>query len=197
MNTPTATETKKIGIVILILVILLGGIILVRGKRENTAKVRVTPTVIPTSKPALDYPGTMGFEPSTLNIKKGQDATVSIFIDSTKGKMISGIDTILSFDPSRISVTKITPSSYFKNYPLQKIDNNGGTVKILAYEASNPVALSVSTPVLNLTLTALKVGQTKMEINFRKGMTNLSNLVEKDTNRSILGNTVPVEIIIE
>lgn len=201
MNTPSANDTKKIALVVFILVILLIAIIIVRGKKTQLTPLSPQATVTtkenPTSAVKLpDLGGGLVFDPAKVDMQVGSSAELPVFI-SAKNKLIDGADAIINYDPLYIEVKSVTPGIYFKNYPLQKIDSKTGTVKVMGFERVGVKLLSENTLFFTLSVTAKKAGTTGLTIKFQKGKTNLSTLVEEGTSKNLLGYTVPVEIVIQ
>lgn len=199
-------DLGKILVVLLILAVLFLGIIWLRNKntqvvkspsetkKEDREQVTVQkPTVIPTvNKNVASY----SLVPSQSKVNLGQNVVLSVNFD-TLGKKIDGADAVLRFDPNFLESDKnIQPGDYFEVYPRKDVDNTGGFIKVSAFSVKNEDTKGKIT-LFQVAFKAKKAGKTEVRVEFQKGTTNLSTLVEKDTSKNILGRVGNATIIIQ
>jgi hypothetical protein len=197
-------EFKKILLVIVILLILTAALFLVRYQRqkslENLAKIPVEQTA---QKPVLLKPGEEGkpggsflISPSSTNLKAGQKASFNLEFE-TSGKILDGTDALVNFDPLYLEAEGVKTEDVFEEYPVKRIDNAKGTVRITGLKTRENADFSSKLILGSITFRAKKAGNTLISFDFVKGKTNLSTLIETGTSRNILdivqGSAVTIE----
>ena len=202
----TAQETKKIGIVVLVLVILLVGILIIRQQRKMPAGIstanttsledisyeEATPTII------KEIPiGVYSIELEPKNIKIGEQTVANISF-SAKDKNVTGTDIVLRFNPEFLEAGEdIVTSDYFSNYPRREANNKDGLVKVTGFSPVNGAIEDRLVSVFTVKFKGKKAGSTKISFDFELGKTNMTNIVEKGTSKNILGQVREAIVLIE
>ncbi len=205
MNMPNDSEIKKIILVVMVFVILLVGLLIVRGGGINTkdrfAKIEPTqpipisePVAVKTKIPEKKLAGQMRFNNIPKSIKIGTEFEITVDF-SANGKVLDGSDAIIRFDKSQIEIVGITNGEYFQLYPRKTIDNNNGVVKVTAFQARDDKPIENQITLFTLALKAKKAGTIPLKFDYIKGKTNLSTVVEKGTSQNILGSVQNTEIV--
>ncbi|MCL5797589.1 MAG: cohesin domain-containing protein [Patescibacteria group bacterium] len=192
MNQQGSSDYRKILVVVLVLVILLGAIVVIRAQRnaalQKSMEVqKVAPTIIlsPTSLPLV---GEYSFSGVPVSVKVGQTFNVSIDFKAPK-TVLDGADAYVRFNPTYLKADSVTEGPYFSEYLRKTIDNEEGMVKVTGFRSKTGDTLDKNVTFFTLSLTAQKSGLTNLTFDFQKGRTNLSTLVEKGTSRNVLGTT--------
>lgn len=202
----TAQETKKIGIVVLVLVILLVGILIIRQQRKPTESITTSNT---TSQADINYEeatptiikeipiGVYSIELEPKNIKIGEQTIASISF-TAKDKNVTGTDIVLRFNPEFLEAGKdIVTSDSFSDYPRVEANNKDGLVKVTGFSPVNGSVEDRTVNVFTVKFKGKKAGSTKISFDFELGKTNMTNIVEKGTSKNILGQVREAIVLIE
>lgn len=196
MNALSQNEIKKLGVVFVVLLVLLLGFAVLKGgekKVVETEKKAIIPTITVVPTIEKNYAGVMGIYPEKNKVKVGGIFDLSVTASTSKGN-IAGADAIINFSPEYLNIESIEEGELFDLYPLKKIDNEKGIVKVTGFGAQENYQLNQEIDFFSMKLRAKKAGTTQIAINFQKDKTNLSNVVEAGTSRNILGTVYPAEI---
>lgn len=202
----TAQETKKIGIVVIVLVILLVGILVMRQQRRLPESVSTTNT---TSQADINYeeatptiikeipPGIYTIELEPKNIRVGEETSAGISF-TAKDKNVTGTDIVLRFNPEFLEAGEsIVTSDYFSNYPRREVNNKDGLIKVTGFSPVNGSVEDRTVNVFTVKFKGKKGGSTKISFDFELGKTNMTNIVEKGTSKNILGQVREAIVLIE
>lgn len=194
-------DFKKILLVSLVLITLLMIVLIIRAWNKNRLDqmlskkssqfeeqlIEVSPTV-----EILSGLYSLVFSESTVKVEEASKATISF---STPGKIISGADVILHFDPKLVQVEgDVIPGEFFTSYPRTTVDNEKGTIKVTAFSPSSTIEVNDLTELFSVNFKAVNQGVASVTFDFQPGKTNLSTLVEKGTSKNILGQVINGEI---
>jgi hypothetical protein len=195
-------EIKKIVLVIIVLVILLlSAVILNTQKRlsliqkKETVKI-LQPTVIP-SPTLFETPGLYSINLTPASVKVGEkvSAEVNFF---AQDKVLDGSDVVLKFDPlSLIADKNIIKGDYFNIYPIVKVDNDKGEIRVSGFEAKKKSGMVNPATLFTVKFTTQKQGNATVSFDFVKGKTNKTTLIESKSSRNILGQAGSVVVGIE
>lgn len=194
----TAQETKKIGLVVIVLVILLVGILVIRQQRRLPESVSTTNTTEATPTVIKEVPpGVYTIEIAPKSIKVGESTSANIMF-SAKDKNITGTDVILRFNPEYLEAEEdVVTGDFFSNYPRKEISSKDGLVKVTGFSPVNGSVEDRSVSVFTVKLKGKKAGSTKIGFDFQLGKTNMTNIVEKGTSKNILGQVKEAIVLIE
>lgn len=83
------------------------------------------------ASPAYAYAATLSVAPSTGQMNKGCDVTVTVELD-TAGAQTDGTDVILTYDPAVLSIaqTDITNGKIYADYPGNSVDSATGKISV-------------------------------------------------------------------
>jgi hypothetical protein len=196
----TKSEMNKILLVIVIFVLLFTGLIYVRILRqqqlEKAQKTSQTGTIVQTTRVPEDSDnGVIRILPVRTHMKVGDQSTFSIQFEAS-GHQLDGADVSLSFDPSYLDVIDLIPGAYFSQYPRKTIDNVAGTIKVTAFTSTIMEKMASPSELCTIIVKARKAGNTQIMLEFVKGKTTKSNLVEHKTSKNILGMVEHATVII-
>lgn len=118
----------------------------------------------------------LSFSPAQKVVKVGEEFDVELLLD-TKGVKTSGTDVIVSYDPTVVEVLSVRPGLLYQKYPLNEVDAAGGKIGFSAV-ATPPKTFSGNGTLAYLKLKALKTGTAAFRIEFTKGETTDSNVVQ-------------------
>lgn len=166
---------------------ILGVIILV----EIIYAVRVlsssSPSVTSVQKANIETPlGKISLTTPKTTYKVNEDISVSVIVD-TGGRLLDGVDLIAHFDPKILSATPgaIIRGQIFDEYPLMSVDSKKGLFSVSGINTlQNSYQGRAKFVVFNLKAKA--PGKTSLTIDFQKGLTSDSNMVEAGTSKDIL-----------
>ncbi len=171
----------------MIIFAILGVIILV----EIIYAVRVlsssSPSVTSVQKANIETPqGKISLTTPKTTYKVNEDISVSVIVD-TGGRLLDGVDLIAHFDPKVLSATPgaIIRGQIFDEYPLMSVDSKKGLFSVSGINTlQNSYQGRAKFVVFNLKAKA--PGKTSLTIDFQKGLTSDSNMVEAGTSKDIL-----------
>lgn len=209
MDSIDVKDKQKIAIVVLILIILLGGIWMLRKKDQTQSELpsnQPSPEIsIPDTNVSADD-DVLPIDESTLTAKyiltssssslsNGDIFTVTLNL-SAVGELLDGTDVLLHFDPSLFQVQgDIETSSLFQSYPQKIVDNSKGEIKLIAFGGpADP--LQQDEQLLAVTFTAVGKGNARVWLDFQKGRTNTTTVVQKQTSKNILGSVEDISVLI-
>lgn len=125
------------------------------------ANVYVAKTRIPTS--ALKTPtATLSLNPTQKSVTKDQTFDVAIILD-TKDEKVDAVDAILTYDPSILEVTGLSPGTIFSAYPVKSYGE--GKIQLSGFalpEGETPKPFSGKGTLGTITFKALNSGSTKV-----------------------------------
>ena len=131
------------------------------------------------------------------NYKVNEIASVSVIID-TGGHTVDGVDLVVRFDPKSLEATPggLVKSGIFDEYPLVAVDKKLGLISISGvnslkkgYQGTGRFAV--------LNLKAKLPGNTSVTVDFNKGSTTDSNLVESGLSKDILEVVDNLELVVQ
>ncbi len=203
MDIHKAKEYKKILIVAIILGVLLLVVFFVRRQKQLEMNRVLQRNKMSASqnqegqKKDQSLTGVYKITPDKSRIKVGEIVTVKISFQAPE-KIIFGTDIRLSFDPKLLQAEEnILLEDVFQSYPRREVDNVKGSVKVTGFMAKDQTVANDFRDVLTISFKALQSGVASLNLDFEKGKTNLSTLVEKGSSKNVLGKVIPVEITIE
>lgn len=199
MELPDTNEQKKIGMVLLVLVLLVAGFFLLRKGRTVPVENKTVQTVptIAVSPTSVASSGIYTILPSQSTIKSGATLALTVQFEAP-GKRLDGSDVFLRFDPVYLDIDEnFTYGTYFMTYPRVTVDKIKGEVKVTGFRSSQVATLNQPTVFFVVRFTARQIGRTAVSFEYQKGRTNLTTLVEKGTSKNILNQVFPASITIE
>lgn len=185
--------TPKFIFIILGVVILVEIVIALRSLTSSTPPPLVDTNV----SQAVSGVAKISLVVSGNNFKAGDVIPVSVVID-TAGRLINGVDLIIRFDPKILDATDkdIIKGSLFDDYPMASVDSAKGLILISGISNAQK-GIKVSGQFIAINLKAKAPGKTSLAIDFEKGTTTHSNLVEQSTISNILEKVDNLEINIQ
>lgn len=199
-NQPKAFEKIKNFLTIpKVIFIILGVIILIElisAIRILTAPVSpVLSKVNPVSVKPTD--GKILLGTSKTNFHIGEMVPIAVTID-TGGHGIAGADLILHFDPQVLEATSgsAIKGKTFDDYPLVSVNAKNGLVSISGIDNLNNHFKGTGLFAM-INFRAKAAGQTQLTIDFQKGSTTSSNLVDVTSSKNILGQVNSLQLKIQ
>lgn len=121
----------------------------------------------------------LSFSPAQKTVKIGEEFDVELTLD-TKGVETSGTDVIINFDPTLVQILNVRPGLLYQEYPVNEIDSTAGKIGFSAV-AIPPKAFSGKGTLAYLKLKGLKAGTAALTIEFTRGETTDSNVVQVES----------------
>lgn len=166
-------------ILLVIIEIVLGWNFLAKRRSSLPVQVEVMP-VVKLLVPKMFF----SFSSSTLKVNK--ESEIKIMIE-TGGKLITGADVVIKYDPDLLTIKKIVPGKLFPYYPILKIKKDKGQVEITGTIVSpEQQSFDGVGELASLSVVPLKEGEISLSFDFTSGKTNDSNLAEKGTGKDVL-----------
>ena len=140
-------------------------------------------TLNPTAGASLSFSPPVPASPEHVNAPFTTD-----IIAGTAGQDVSGVDTVIKFDATKLHVSQIAPTNGngFSSYPLNTYDNTAGTLSFSANIGSATSATPVNGNNIDIAkITFIPVAATSattVSYNFTAGARNDSNIILKVTN---------------
>ncbi|OGE65082.1 hypothetical protein A3I48_02410 [Candidatus Daviesbacteria bacterium RIFCSPLOWO2_02_FULL_36_7] len=131
------------------------------------------------------------------SLRAGEGVSVAVAVD-TGEKAVSGADLIVRFDPKVLeaSGTAIIKGKIFDEYPLVSVDAKNGLISISGVSSLNK-SFKGSGQFALINFKAKTPGKTSLTIDFKKGSTTASNLVDVSTSQNILDTVDNLELEIQ
>jgi len=143
----------------------------------------------PTAPIQAETGALLGFSPAQKAVKVGEEFEVELLLD-TKGVKTSGTDVIVSYDPALIEILDTRPGLLYHKYPVNEVDTESGKIGFSAV-AEPPKTFSGKGTLAYLKLKGLKAGTATLTIEFTKGETTDSNVVQAQSGgKDILENVI-------
>lgn len=134
----------------------------------------------------------MSLNAAKTEIKVGETVSIPVVLDAA-GYEIAGVDLIVSFDPRVIEVVSLTKGTIFAEYPVLSKDVGKGIISISGVSpGKNGFAGAGQFAMINIK--AKIKGKTALVIDFKKGSTTTSNMVEVNSSRNILEEVNNLEL---
>lgn len=138
----------------------------------------------------------------SLNVPKtnyvvNEKIPVSVRIDSG-GRTLDGADLIIRFDPKVLEATpgSLIAGSIFDEYPLLSADMKKGLVSVSGVNSTR-AGFKGTGQFITVNFKARAKGNTSLIIDFEKGSTSDSNLVETETSKDILETVGNLELSVQ
>jgi hypothetical protein len=134
-------------------------------------------TVPQPSAPAEAETGALlGFSPAQKTVKVNEDFEVELTLD-TKSVATSGTDVIINYDPTLVQILTVRPGLLYQEYPVSEVDAAAGKIGLSGI-ATPPKTFSGKGTLAYLKVRGLKTGTAIFAIEFTKGETTDSNVVQ-------------------
>lgn len=196
-------QPKKFPIPPKIIFIILGIIVLIEVIFTIKALIAPLPGSTPPANQAA-VPSAVGAKIGKISLvtsksvfRVGETVPVSVIVD-TGGNRVTGVDVLVNFDPKILEATTagLVKKKMFDEYPLLSVDQKKGLVSISGIKsAKNGFVGAGQFAVINFT--AKTVGKASLVIDFKKGSTTASNLIESNTAKNILEQVGNLEVTIQ
>jgi len=192
---------KKIIIILIILVVLMLlclGIIFLLKPNKSLAPSKPEAEVT-SFQPKLAI---LSLDSPKVNYQLGETLSLIINLDS-KGLMVDGVDVLITYNPSYLKPQFLTDKnpldtteSVFTVFPLVKIDEAMGQIKFSALSSPGQ-SFTGKGQVAKLQFKTIHQGETFLEIKFKPGLTNDSNVALTGKGKDILGKVEGLKIFIQ
>ena len=146
--------------------------------------------------PSLALQPSLNFSPSSKTVEKNETFTIDILLD-TAGYDVGGTGAKISYDPNKLSVTKIDSQPIFADYPALIIDDANGTLTISGISASLNDLYNGRDTFATIWFLAKNSGETTAGFNFQPGSTTDSNIAVTFGNGDILAAVNQLKITIQ
>lgn len=153
------------------------------------APVKKVTTVVSSGKISLNTPKKI--------YAVGEVIPVSVTIDSG-GHSLNGADLIVHFDPKVLeaSTGALIAGSIFDEYPLLSVDAKKGLLSVSGVDSLRPGFKGIGKFIF-VNFRAKAKGAAFLTIDFTKGSTSDSNLVDKGTSKDILEKVDNLDVNIQ
>ena len=128
--------------------------------------------------------GRLSLKLTTESAKMGEEFTVDVLAD-TGEKAEDGVDAVISFDTSKLSLSQLNKTNAFKDYT--QIQEFEGLVRITAL-ADKDKPISGTNVIATLTFEALSEGETKVEFSLADKGTTESNIASRFSGQDMLAS---------
>lgn len=152
---------------------------------------------IATTRPNTGPGGRMSLSTAKTNIQVKDLIPVVVTVD-TVGREVDGTDLIVKYDPKILQITTagLIKGKIFNEYPVLLVDAKQGLVSISGISSLDKSFKGAGQFAL-INFQAKAPGRTLLTIDFKKGSTITSNLVETSTAKSILTEVDNLELEIK
>ncbi len=159
----------------------------------KTLTLPVTPQSV-FQAPVQQRMGRMSLEAPKASYNVAEVIPVSVMVD-TGSKEVSGIDLIVQYDPKVFEATQagLVKGKIMDEYPLMGVDSEKGLISISGI-SSLKSGFTGQGQFAAINFRTKSPGKTSLIINFQKGSTVFSNLVESSTVLNILDTVDNLEL---
>jgi hypothetical protein len=143
-------------------------------------------TSLPLKKSQAEEGAALSLNPAQKALEVGEEFEVRLDLN-TNGIKTSGVDAIINYDPSLVEIldadgnaqngVQIRPGLLFPQYPVNEVDEAAGRIGFSA-AALPPNSFAGQGTLAYIKLRALRPGTAALQIEFKKGGTADSNVVE-------------------
>jgi len=166
----------------------LTAISLIGGLAILSINPSVTPIQAQTCEPSLSLSPTSG------TVETGDTFSVEIIVD-TCGTDVDGVDSVLEYDSTYLSVTSITAGTLFSSYPFET--DEGDVIRLSGLDDTSSAPYSGTDGVLGtIVFSALTEGTTAVTFDFTLASVLDSNIIETGTGDDILAEVYDGEYTI-
>lgn len=181
----TLMVTKLLFVLLILIIIIELGI----GVKVLQTEVPKAPSLQPVSD------GTIAVVARNSSVPVGDTLAVEIRV-STGGHVVDGVDAVLKYDPKLIQVdakSVFEKGSIFEEYPIVNIDNKDGIVRISGI-GNDSKGFSGTGSLGIIHFVTKKPGNATLSVEFEKGSTTDSNIIETKTTRDILSSVTNLKL---
>lgn len=160
---------------------------------EGTSPLPATKTSIPSQNSV----GRISLIVSKSDFSVNETIPVLVEID-TGSNSVSGVDLIVHYDPKILEATPggVVKGKIFNEYPFVSVDPSKGLISISGV-SSLENSFNGKGEFALINLKARNSGKTSLLIDFKKGSTTNSNLVDAATSQNILEQVINLELNIK
>lgn len=186
-NMPRSSWVKK-NLIRLIFVIL-GAVVLVELVLGIKNFLKPVPAVSKVERPAPITTGKISLVSPQTSYKVGSQIPVSVRV-FTGGHTTDGTDLILKYDPKTLeaSESSVIKGNIYQEFPALEVNQTTGTVKISGITGANQKGFSGLGNLATVNFKAKAAGATALKVDFRKGATDDSNIIESGSSKDLLGS---------
>ena len=191
-NSPRKFITPKtiflgLGVILLIEVIF--------AIKTLTAPTPPPPTVQSKSQPTSVN---LSLEAVGGDFKTGGVVTVNVRVN-TGGHQTDGIDLVLNFDPKILEATpaSLIKTAIYPDYPQMRVDSKTGLIQISGISGVEGGTFKGEGILATINFKAKAKGETMLKIDYAKGKTDDSNVVESGTGLDILEDVNDLSLTIK
>lgn len=152
-------------------------------------KTLTAPTPPPPTAQLKSQPASvnLSLEAVGQDFKVGKVVTVNVRVN-TGERRTDGIDLVLNFDPKILEATpaSLIKTTIYPDYPQMRVDSKVGLVQISGISGVEGKTFKGEGILATINFRAKAAGKTTLTIDFAKGQTNDSNVVESATGLDIL-----------
>lgn len=152
-------------------------------------KTLTAPTPPSPAAPSKSQPASvnLSLEAVGQDFKVGEIVTVNVRVN-TGGHPTDGIDLVLNFDPKILeaSTASLIKTTIYPDYPQMRVDSKVGLVQISGISGVEGGTFKGEGVLATINFKAKAAGKTTLTIDYTKGQTNDSNVVESATGLDIL-----------
>lgn len=163
-------------------------------------KTLTAPTPPPATPPKAGVQskaGEISLNVSKTSFQVAETVPVLVLVD-TGDHQVAGVDLIVHFDPKILEATSadLVKGKIFDDYPAVSVDANKGLISISGI-ASLQNNFKGKGLFATLNLKAKAAGKASVTIDFQKGSTTDSNLVEASSSQDVLERVVNLELVVK
>jgi hypothetical protein len=175
--------------VIYLILVLIIAVELFFGARTLLQPTPASPQIQPISE------GRVVLSSTKLNYSIGDTIPVDIYI-STGGYSTVGTDLSIKYDPNLLEAPNdgFVKGGIYQDYLGINIDNKKGVILVSGIVSINSGGFNGTGKFGTLNLRAKAEGKTKVALDFKKGATVDTNIIEDETSVDILGKTFDLEL---
>ncbi len=111
--------------------------------------------------------GSLYFMSNKTSYLVGESFNLSVLVNG-QGEIVDGVEFIVNFDPSMISVGELTTGAFFSLYPQKVVDNQAGTIRVIAMQKPIENKVLATVEVVSIPVTLLGKGNVTLSFDSEK-----------------------------
>lgn len=168
---------------------------------ELITSVRTLMAPLPVSKAVKVNPiqdGTLLLLSAQPEYKVDDTIPVLVRVDSG-GHSLDGVDAVIHYDTTHLSATTsaVVRGTIFSEYPVLTVDQQNGVIRISGITGVGATSFSGIGELATVNFKALTAGKAVASLEYVKGSTTDSNMIDAGTPQDILGKVVNWEVNIK